>query len=286
MAADGSTAPAAPEYASAGSGRRLWMWRPPLTGPNSAQQSKGAILSRARQAARNDPWAGTYLDRSVSNGIGTGVQMKPRWGTDQQREADAKLWKRSLPYMDADGVVDFYGLQALAWREWKESGEVFVRIRSRRPEDGLPVPVQFQMIESEQCPSDMNQLASNGNEIRCGIEFNKIGRRVAYWFYPKHPGEVLFSNAGTNQPVRVPAEQVLHLYKPLRAGMIRGVPDLASVLVELFNFGNLRDAVLERQKVANLFSVFFQKKLDGGYGSPIESLQTGTDTDQTPVGGL
>jgi lambda family phage portal protein len=286
MAADGNSKPT-PEYTSAGSGRRLMMWRTPLTGPNTAQQSKGTILSRSRQAARNDPWAGTYLDRSVSNGIGTGVQMKPRWGTDKQRAADAALWKRSLPYMDADGVLDFYGLQALAWREWKEAGEVFVRIRSRRAEDGLPVPVQFQLIESEQCPSDMNQLASNGNEIRCGIEFNKIGRRVAYWFYPRHPGEVQLANAGMNLPVRVPADQVLHLYKPLRAGMIRGVPDLASVLTELFNFGNLRDAVLERQKVANLFSVYFKKAAnDGSDVGPAGSLQTGTDTDQTPIGGL
>jgi lambda family phage portal protein len=69
--------------------------------------------------------------------------------------------------------------------------------------------------------------------------------------------------------------------------MIRGVPDLASVLTELFNFGNLRDAVLERQKVANLFSVYFTKSAnDGSDVGPASSLQTGTDTDQTPIGGL
>lgn len=286
MAADGNGA-VTPEYTAAGTGRRLMAWRPPMSGPNSAQLSKGTVLARVRDKARNDPWAGTYLDRSTSNGIGTGVQMKPRWGTKAQRERDAKLWKRSLPYMDADGVLDFYGMEALAWRAWKEAGEVFMRVRNRRAEDGLPVPVQFQLIESEQCPADMNQRASNGNEIRCGIEFDRIGRRVAYWMYPRHPGESSFADFGANQPVRVPADQVLHLYKPLRPGMIRGVPDLASVLVELYNFGNLRDAVVERQKVANLFSVFFKKSAPDGSGEgPVGALQTGVDDDQTPVAGL
>lgn len=286
MGADGNTQRLTPEYGSGGQGRRLRMWRPPLTGPNTAQQAKATILTRARHAARNDPWAGTFLDRSTSNGVGTGIQLKPRWGSKAQRAADAKLWQRSVPVMDADGVLDLYGLQALAWREWKEAGEVFVRIRSRRESDGLPVPVQFQLIESEQCPADLNQLASNGNEIRCGVEFNGIGKRVAYWFYPRHPGEQQLSGAGSNQPVRVSADQVLHLYKPLRAGMIRGVPDLASVLVELFNFGSLRDAVLERQKIANLFTVFFKKSAADGGGSPIADLQTGVDADAVPTAGL
>jgi hypothetical protein len=64
---------------------------------------------------------------------------------------------------DADGLTDFYGLQAMAARAMFEAGECFIRFRSRRPEDGLQearrgaspdrepmsVPLQLQMLSSE-----------------------------------------------------------------------------------------------------------------------------------------
>lgn len=64
-----------------------------------------------------------------------------------------------------------------------ESGECFVRIRPRRISDGLSVPLQLQLIESEQLPLSKNEVARNGNEIRSGIEFNRIGQRVACRFF-------------------------------------------------------------------------------------------------------
>jgi len=63
----------------------------------------------------------------------------------------------------------------------------------------------------------------NGNVIRGGIEFDKISRRVAYHLYREHPGErLMFFNAG--ETTRVPANSVLHIYKPLRPGQYRPPP--------------------------------------------------------------
>jgi len=121
---------------------------------------------------------------------------------------------------------------------------VFARIRYRRPEDGLPVPLQVQLIESEQCPQHYNGVASNGNVIRQGIEVDSIGRRVAYWMYREHPGDLQLTVNG-NELVRVPADQVLHLYRPNRAGAIRGVPGSAPALLRTFNLDRLDDAVLD-----------------------------------------
>jgi len=285
-----------PIYAAAGQGRRLRVWRAPNAGPNSITVSGlDTILGRARAATRNDPWAGTASDKLTSNGIGTGIQAKAVWGTPEWKKKEKKLWNRFVKACDADGVLDLYGLQALAWREWHEAGEVFVRLRRRRLDDGLPVPLQLQVIESEQCPANYYATASNGNQIRAGIEFDRIGRRVAYWMYRAHPGDVM-SGASTDPTmlVRVPADQVLHLFEPLRAGQIRGIPRAASVLVRMFNLDSLDDAVLERQKIANLFAGFYTRKPSVDEDLPgmkedmagADGAEPDVDADGTPLAGL
>lgn len=292
MAADGFNIPAGeaqPVYAAAAQGRRLRIWRPQNAGPNTVTTGAlSLILRRARQAARNDPWAGTALDKLTSNGIGTGIQCKPLWGSEKQRLSIKRLWNRWAKVSDADGVMDFYGQQGLAWRSWHEAGEVFIRLRDRKASDGLPVPLQIQLIEAEQCPACHWATAPNGNPIRAGIEFNGIGRRVAYWMYRAHPGDALVE-VGDNELVRVPAEQIIHVFQPDRPGQIRGVPRSASVLVRMFNLDSLDDAVLERQKIANLFAGFYTRDSSDSSdpNSLVDEMSGGeTDKDGTPLAGL
>ncbi|KLJ02826.1 phage portal protein [Luteimonas sp. FCS-9] len=273
-------------YKAAGNGRRLMPMRAASLGPNVVTlYSLGEIVARARNAARNDPWAGAAADKSVANGIGTGIQAKAQWGTKAWRAREQKLWKRWGKVCDADGVLNLDGLQALIWRECEEAGECFVRLRNRRLSDGLPVPLQLQVIEAEQCPPHFYGTASNGNQIRAGIEFDLIGRRVAYWMYPRHPGDF---HAGTDIDAttlkRVPADEVIHVYEPVRAGQIRGIPRAASVLVRMFNLDALDDAVLERQKIANLFvGVFEDADKNGEPTDPMAESLTGDGT-VGPVG--
>jgi lambda family phage portal protein len=149
-------------------------------------------------------------------------------------------------------------MQALIARAMFEAGECFVRFRPRRPEDGLIVPLQLQLLEAEHLPFDKNELSGNGNQIRCGIEFDKIGRRVAYHFYRKHPGDAT-DQSGRGEIVRVPASEILHLYRPLRPGQIRGVPWISPALVKLYLLDQYDDAELDRKKVAALFAGFITK---------------------------
>lgn len=264
-------------FHAAGQGRRVRMWKASNAGPNVVNLAGGpTIRARARDQVRNNPWGSAALDKLTANGIATGIQAKGLWGTPEYKAAEANLWKRWLKVCDADGACDGYGLQALAWREWKEAGEVFVRFRARRESDGLPVPLQVQIIESEQCPCELYTTASNGNPVRAGIEFNLIGQRVAYWMYREHPGDYTGTVNG-HELVRVPAEQVRHVYKVKRAGQIRGVPDITPALARMFHLDRFSDNVLERQAIANLFLGFYTTKADGsdldpnaaGGGAPI-----------------
>src|SRR6185436_7302919 len=97
----------------------------------------------------------------------------------------------------------------------------------------------------------------NGNRVRWGIEFNAIGKREAYYLYREHPGErPVFFNAG--ELARVPAESVLHLYRPLRPGQHRGQPWLTPVLLALFELEKYDRAELVRKAIASMV-VFFEQ---------------------------
>ena len=93
----------------------------------------------------------------------------------------------------------------------------------------------------------------------------------------------------SNQLVRVPAEQMLHIFEPLEPGQLRGVPRLAPVLKRLRSLDNFDDAVLFRQEVANLFAGFVRKpapdgrpQLDPLTGAPVDLDRDGF----TPMVGL
>ncbi|PZP62313.1 MAG: phage portal protein [Pseudoxanthomonas spadix] len=271
------------------------MFQAPNLGPNSSQlYGKPTVLARARHLARNDPWAVSALNKAVSNAIATGIQAKAVWGSDKHKAAVERLWKSWVKQSDADCVLNWYAQQALAYRSWKEAGEVFIRLRYRRPEDGLTVPLQVQLIESEQCPAHYYATAQNGNTIRAGIEFDRIGRRVAYWMYREHPGDKNPGVANMDLLVRVPAEQIRHLYRPTRPGELRGMPASASVIVRMFNLDRLDDAVLERQAIANLFTAFYTQKTvvesDDPNREPAEGvvadMESGVDENGEAMAGL
>jgi len=167
-------------------------------------------------------------------------------------------WRKWTDEADADGLTDFYGMQTLIAGELFEAGECFVRLRPREISDGLSVPLQLQLIPSEMLDPTYNEVISTGR-IQCGIEFDKIGRRVAYWFYRNLPGDMMTQPTLGNTRYRVPANQVLHLFRPIRAGQIRGVPHTLAGMVTLAMLDLYDDAELERKRVAALFGAFVKK---------------------------
>jgi len=276
-------------YDGAGNGRRSISWKATDAGPATTPLgSLRTLRRRSRAAVRNDPWAFSALDRLTSNTVGTGITPKQRYGEEEERREISELWEDWTDEADADERTDFYGLQALIAQTVAESGECFVRLRHRRPEDGLCVPLQLQALEPDYVPHEHNATLPHGHEIRAGIEFNGFGKRIAYHMYRHHPGDGARSTY--NQLIRVPAEQVLHVYDLSRPGQLRGVPVLSTVLARLKSLDDFDDAVLFRQEVANLFAGFIRKPIpeeehdysgaqvktdDDGF-TPIVAMEPGT----------
>lgn len=252
-------------YDAAGYGRRMRGWTPPTTGPNKAIVGLQNIRNRSRDSSRND-WTGeSAIQKWTTNLIGIGITPRfKRIKSKARKEEITDLWDEFVTKSDADGVLNYYGQQTLVVRSWLESGEVFVRRRYRRVNSNLPVPLQIQLIEADFVPmldADNWPGLPATNVIRSGIEIDKYGQRVAYWMYKVHPSDGQSTTINAQDLIRVPAADVRHVFDPKRPGQLRGVPAMAPILARLRSISDFDDAVLERQKLANLFVAFITRTM-------------------------
>ncbi len=213
------------------------------------------ITARARWLVRNNGYAANAVESWAANAVGDGIKPISKLADADQKEALQRLWLAWTDEADAEGLTDFYGLQRRVAREVFIAGEVFIRIRPRRVEDGLSVPLQLQMLPAEMLPLHESGVASGGNVIRQGIEFDRIGRRVAYHFLRRHPGDSTDPGLA-GERVRVPAAEVIHVIDPVEGGQLRGVSKLAPAIVKLFLLDQYDDAELDRKKVAAMYAMF------------------------------
>jgi lambda family phage portal protein len=277
---------AATDYEAAATTRRTTGWLPATGDINTLIfRNLDTLRARSRDMVRRNPWAANALDAFVGNAIGTGIKPQSLDPDARLKERIQQLWLRWTDEADASGLTDFYGLQALACRAVMEAGECLIRLRPRLARDGLTVPLQLQLLEAEHLPTAETRKLENGNYIRAGIEFDRIGRRVAYWLYREHPFDALNPVAST-ELVRVPADSVLHLFRPLRPGQLRGQPWLTQVLIKLYELDQYDDAELVRKKTAAMFAGFVTKnapedqvlgeKAEDASGTALAGLEPGT----------
>lgn len=246
-------------YEGASTRRRMENWNTAGTSADAALKgSLDRLRARSHDLVRNDPHANSAVERIESEMIGVGIMGKlthPK--KDSQSILSAKaLWQEwaETTACDADGLNTFGGLQGLITRTIVESGECLVRKRRIRVSDG-PIPVQYQVLEPDYIDTLKEETLKDGGFILQGVEFDKQGRRVAYWLFPEHPGGLsILPKSFTSQ--RVPASEVHHLHRVLRPGQVRGVPWFAPILVKLKDHADFSDATLLRQKIANCFTAF------------------------------
>ena len=252
--APGSTAP----YEAARSARRLYTWQPSRAHINAILALHGDKLrDRTRDLLRNNGDVRQAVDHFIAHLVGTGIVPNPNPGDAALKRPMRRLFLDWTDFSDADGNCDAYGQQALVVRSYLAAGEVFARRRPRRPEDGLPVPLQVQLIDAAQLPLGDNRVLPNGQVVRSGIQFDAIGRRVGYHFLKRHPGDDADpSFADRTATAFVPSSEIIHLFEVLEPGQIRGEPKLVAALVRAFLLDQYDDAEIERKRVAAMFAGF------------------------------
>ena len=245
------------KYDGASRGRRAENWLAQGSSADAAAQAGRRILrDRSRDLIRNNCYAAKAVQVIVSNTIGTGIIGQARAQRSRRRSQQLtdlfNGWAYDPLQCDFQGRLDFYSLQGLAMRTIVESGEVLIR-RVITPDQ--KVPLQLLVLEPDFLDTTKDVSFEKGGYIREGIEYDRSGKRVAYYIYDEHPGEnhLRVTNISST---RVPAEDILHCFRQERPGMTRGVPWASPIMLRLRDFDDYTDAQLLKQKISACFAAF------------------------------
>ncbi len=284
-------------YEAAKLGRRTDGWKTTSGGAITATRSGLArVRDRSRDLCRNNPWAKRAKTVIRSNVVGSGIvpRISKSGKVSKQSKVDVeavmaewKAWGAKLT-CDADGLLNFYGLQALVMAAVVESGECLIRRRWRYARDGIKAGFQLQVLEGDYLDETKDSLTpdKNGNIVIQGVQFDKKGRRVGYMMYNQHPGDMQSWKSGLTSDI-VSADEIIHVFRVERPGQVRGIAWGAPVIIRLRDYDEYEDAQLMRQKIAALLSAFVRPGAgtspmgvdSGGKNTPLtDTLEPGTIT--------
>lgn len=234
------------------------------------------LRGRSSDAIRNAPVALGAINTAVSHAIGTGLSYSPAidgeflglsedqaedWSANTKRSFES--WCGSID-CDMARQYDFYGLQELGFRSALERGDAFA-LTPRPMRNGRPT-LAIQLFEADRV-CNPNDGANTATLIE-GIEINpETGEPLVCHVARTHPGELL-STAMPNKWTAVRMRgantgrrNVLHIYKPLRPGQVRGIPWIAPILEPLKQLQRWSDSELNAAVVSSLNATFI--KMDG-----------------------
>ena len=224
-----------------------------------------ALRNRARQLVRDNDYARQAVRAIQNNVIGQGVKLQPQAMVQREQGLDDVINQQIMlawhqwshkSRCDVSGLLGFHDIERLLVRSMAESGEVFIRL-IRQPFGGSRVPFALQVLEADYLIDDDVPQAATGNTVRLGIEVDSYLRPQAYHFYANHPGDTYAGNPRTNgRRIRVPADEVIHLFLSERPGQTRGVTWFASALMRLHMLHGYEEAEVVRARAASALMGF------------------------------
>lgn len=255
-------------FDGAAGGRRGWgMGTFGRINPETAAAGP-ALRSRASYLAMNNPWISQAVANWTGALVGPGIMPASKHPDAATRKALNAYFQGWTARADAEGRTDFAGLQVAIADSMVKAGEAVALISETA--DGP----RLRVLPPELLDESKTVELSDGRAIFSGVELDATGRRAAYWVIPERPGKVWQTYAPA---VRIDAESVLHVFKPLAPGQLRGVSWLAPVILPASDFDKLCDALLKGAQVAAMHAGFITDLNGNGepYDGETPSLEPG-----------
>lgn len=216
----------------------------------------GALRSRWRELERNNDYGARFLALLENNVIGSeGVDLH-------------------MHILDPNGKLDSKACKTIedAWAKWSKKNNCTISglhsldevcrlsLRSAARDGSMlcqkiigneaanKFGFALKPMEGDHLDRFYSGYASNGNEVRLGVEYDKdsVGQKrkpVAYWITPRHPGDFI-GYSGNYTRRRVPADEVIHLFRATRFEQSEGVPWGSSAMTGLNMLGAYQETAL------------------------------------------
>ena len=250
-------------FSGAGMNRLLYDWIAAARSPD--EEIRGTIRklrARARELARNNSYIIRYLRLLVANVIGAAgirlqalVRKNGKLDTETNAKIEAAWLEWSRGKVTLDGKLSLRPFEDLLLRTLAADGEICVRfwrgVKTNR--FGLALqPIDVDLLD-ERFSRDAH-LGSN--EIRLGVEVNSVGAPVAYHFWDK-PSAAIGTIA--RQRYRVPADEIVHIYRTDRVNQTRGVTWMHSIMIAAHMLDAYEETEAIASRVASAKMGFFEK---------------------------
>ena len=256
----------------------------PTTIDNKIFKDLRVMQARSRDLVDNTAVGRRIIQLSKANVIGTGMrlQMKIRkLNGDLDTSANEKIenaWKEWSKRQNCTVTKrqTLRQFQKKAIASYKMDGEVIVQIK-RNFDNDFNFALMF--IDPERLDLNLNRARTKStNEIRLGVEINRFGEPIRYYFKKQTDivSTVIIGNTQTAQDYDiVSADEIIHLYDDDRVGQTRGYPMMASVMTNIRNLDGYVEAELVAARVASAKMGFYLDKDGSGVDGEDEPGDTG-----------
>ena len=184
---------------------------------------RATLRARSRYEAANNSYARGIVDTLANYVVGTGPRLQVQLEDDPDGEAARRIERSFARWAESIDLAEKLRSMRVAQAE---SGEVFGVMLTNPRLDG--VQLDLRLIEADQITSPAAAVQVDPRLVD-GVVHDDQGNPRLYHVLKHHPGDARGAG-GFGEFDELPAEQVLHLYRPVRPGQSRGVPDLTPAL--------------------------------------------------------
>lgn len=253
------------------------------------------LVARSREQAINNPYFKRFFSIMRSNVVGpngftfqslaVNDRGQPDFADRAAVEKAMKQWARP-EFSDFKQRINLKDKQRLIMDAMARDGEAFIR---HHVDKENPYGYSTSLIDSVLLPVDhCNAELRNGNYIRFSIEFDKRDRPVAY--YVTTTSKVNFDyQHGSRNFLRIPANEITHIFLPEWIDQKRGIPWGATALMRAKMLDGYEEAAVVNAR-AGASKMGFLRSPNGGadeyvgegvdaLGNHVTTLEAGTIED-------
>lgn len=220
-------------------------------------QSLRVMRARSRDLFANNEFAKQFGNLAKSNIVGPmGFTFRNRSRRSDTGEIDREDNRRiedlfrnfsKRGNFDVTGKLSRARAEALVVETLLRDGEFLLRKIT-----GFDNPHNYalQFIDIDRLDINKNESKDpqTGNRVVMGVELDGFSRPIAYHLLTQHP-EGQFLDSRSVKHTRVPADEIIHGFLPMRAEQVRGVPALHAAMIALWDTGGWREAAIINARI-------------------------------------
>ena len=201
------------------------------------------LRQRSRYEIANNSYAKGLVQMLANDTIGTGPRIQlltEDEAYNEEIEAEFMQWSKAVKLPQKLRMMRIARCQ---------DGESF-GVLATNPKVRHCVKMDLILVEADRVSGEL-RLVEDDNSVD-GITYDQWGNPVNYRVLKYHPGDLRFTTA--EEALYIPAEYMLHIFRPDRPELHRGIPELSAALPLFAQLRRYNLAVLSAAEAAADFA--------------------------------